>query len=61
MESTEQNAVYQDIQSHPQNTIETNTAMPNDVHDGEPAEIHESSCEEHGLQGVIDLTAQPVS
>lgn len=60
MESTEQNAVYQDIQSHPQNTIEINT-MLNDARGGEPAEIHEPSSEGCGLPGVIDLTAEPVS
>ncbi|KFY94692.1 hypothetical protein V498_03761 [Pseudogymnoascus sp. VKM F-4517 (FW-2822)] len=58
MESAEQNAVYQNIQSHPQSTIETNT-MPNDARGGEPAEIHEPSSEGCGLPGVIDLTVEP--
>ncbi|KFY32427.1 hypothetical protein V493_00203 [Pseudogymnoascus sp. VKM F-4281 (FW-2241)] len=53
MESTDQNAVYLVIQSHPQNTIEADATMPSDAHGGEP------SCEGHGLPGVIDLTAEP--
>lgn len=61
MESTEQNAVYSAIQNNPQTTIETDTAMPNDAHSGEPAETLGPYCEGRSLPGVIDLTAQPVS
>ena len=57
MESTEQNALYPVIQSHPQNTIEADSTMPNDAH----AEVHEPSCEGRGLPGVIDLPAESVS
>ncbi|KFY95376.1 hypothetical protein V498_03389 [Pseudogymnoascus sp. VKM F-4517 (FW-2822)] len=61
MESTEQNADYLVIQNHPQTTIETNAAMPNDAHSGEPAETLGPYCEGRSLPKVIDLTAQPDS
>ncbi|KFY28225.1 hypothetical protein V493_03045 [Pseudogymnoascus sp. VKM F-4281 (FW-2241)] len=53
MESTEQNAVYPVNQNHPHTTIEADATMPNDAHGGG------TSCEGHGLPGVIDLTAEP--